>query len=351
TTLTSDIGPCAGHGIVVKASGVTLNLNGHKVLGTPERLGDFAGILLAGVSDVQVIGGTGDVRGLVRGFDAGVALLGGARNTVTKLKVTGNLGAPEPTSTFGDGIVLFNSSENHIVQNDVRNNGIWDGIGVLGVGSAGNTIQDNVVEENTDDELAYYAPGGGSGVIVNVFLDPNDPRRGESTSLNNVIQNTIRRNVNSGISNISNNDALIQANLVEGNGYHYGADGTRRFGNLPGNGIGLQAGARASQATRDRVEQNIVQGNAGTGIDVNSQENRIIKNVSTGNGSKDLFDSNFNCDANVWLDNVYDTFYPECTTATSTPSASVAIAALAPTPPAQAKTPPQPRVRSMPPMP
>ncbi|MCA1696970.1 MAG: hypothetical protein LC749_20880, partial [Actinobacteria bacterium] len=53
TTLTANVGPCHGDGIVVAASNITLDLHGHRVFGdaAPEATGDFAGIRLQRTSN------------------------------------------------------------------------------------------------------------------------------------------------------------------------------------------------------------------------------------------------------------------------------------------------------------
>src|SRR5919199_4582097 len=85
TVLDADVGPCSGDGLVVGASGVTLNLNGHRVFGTAGP-GDNAGIRLQGRTGVTVTGGS------VRDFGAGVAVFGGAHNTVARMLIEDNVG-------------------------------------------------------------------------------------------------------------------------------------------------------------------------------------------------------------------------------------------------------------------
>lgn len=182
TVLDRDIGPCRGDGILVTASNITLDLNGHRVFGSPQRLGDFAGIHLRAVHGVTVR------RGTVTGFDAGVWIERGSANTVTGMIVRDNLGAPEGASTLGDGIVLFHSAGNRILRNQVVHNGPFDGIGVLGLGSDHNRIEANAVVANTDDNASGVL-GGGAGVIVNPFLEAEDVRRGESLTGNDVLNN------------------------------------------------------------------------------------------------------------------------------------------------------------------
>jgi len=331
-TLSSDVGPCPGTGIVVTADNLTLDLNGHKVFSAPgPRFGDFAGIRLAGVSGVTVSNGS------VTGFDAGVALDGGSENTITRLNVHDNIGVADSAATFGDGIVLFDSSANQLVNNVVKHNGVYDGIGVLGIGSNNNTIQANRVTDTTDKGFAR-SEGEGTGIILNPFLSPFDPRRGESLSGNNIIDNVVRDNVDSGISNLSNVDGIIRGNTVVHNGFR--PDGTK--GNDPGNGIGVQHNQKATPNTHNIIESNQVSDNFNDGIVILSHENRIasntvtanhangieisfpfyaksnriVNNTSTGNVLLDLLDRSPECGTNVWMGNVWSgSTSPPCTQA------------------------------------
>jgi len=132
TVLNHDVGPCAGDGILVAADNVSLDLAGHRVFAAKgPRVGDFAGIHLEGVHGVTVTGG-----GRVTGFDAGVLLNAASGNTIKGLHVHDNFGALDTASTLGDGIAVFHSDHNRIIGNSVFHNGIYDGIGVLGLGSA-----------------------------------------------------------------------------------------------------------------------------------------------------------------------------------------------------------------------
>jgi len=340
TTLTHDVGPCAGDGIVVGANNVTLNLNGHKVFAAPgPRVGDFAGIHLAGVNGVTVRNGE------VTGFDAGVWLDGGAdvtvsgasNNTVAYLNVHDNRGAANQASKLGDGIVLIHAGTNRIVHNVVDRNGIFDGIGVLGLGSNNNTIEDNVVEHSTDLKTGAgfsFNPGAGTGILISSFLEVENLGRGQSLSGNKVNHNTVRHNISSGISSISNVDAQIQDNRLADNGFR--PDGTQ--GNEPGNGIGLQANAAATPVTSNVVSRNVVDRSRLAGIEVLSDANTVkdntftndavgiynhfghsntfTNNVATNGLFVDLYDATDypTCDSDTWFANTYVTANPVCTT-------------------------------------
>ncbi|MFP5377017.1 MAG: right-handed parallel beta-helix repeat-containing protein [Acidimicrobiia bacterium] len=176
TTLTADVGPCAGTGLVVAADGVTLDLGGHTVMGDAEarsageELGptgrDRAGIVLRQVSDVVVANGT------VTGFDAGVAIVGGGGNTVRRVTARDNVNyrlvtgrdarptdvdpAEGPFCWFGEGIVAFHSVDNLIEHNLLVGNGPFSGVSLVG------QSDDNVVSANRvhDNDLLNVSPQG-----------------------------------------------------------------------------------------------------------------------------------------------------------------------------------------------
>jgi sugar lactone lactonase YvrE len=318
-TLSYDIGPCPGDGLVIGADGVKLDLNGHTIIGDSGRSGTDVGVRLRGRNRVKVTGGT------ITGFDAGVAIIGGSGNTASRLTLANNRGNPDAfASIFGDGIVLFFSAGNSIVDNAVLDNGPFDGIGLLGAQSDDNLIQGNRVEGTNNDDNPFGPVG--LGIILNPFLGGDRPRE-LSLHRNRVIDNRVIGNGNGGISGLSNVDGVIQGNRVERNGFQ-NPDGGEAF---PGNGIGVQNLLFAEPKTRVLVKQNKVLGNAADGIRVLSQDNQIVGNTADGNGGEfanlfrfDLNDYNSdpdtfepNCDSNVWSANIWGSggFFPACTSA------------------------------------
>ncbi len=90
TVLVADIGPCGdvvsepghasgGHGLVIGADGVDLDLNGHTIFGLGGSVvpHQASGVLVDGHSDVSVSDGT------VRDFFHGVQVVNGSHNTVS----------------------------------------------------------------------------------------------------------------------------------------------------------------------------------------------------------------------------------------------------------------------------
>lgn len=175
TTLTHDIGPCpAGvDGLDVTASNITLNLNGHSITGSNTHEVAAAGeqvqqigVHLLGVSGVVVTNGT------VQHFDAGVAIEGGARNTISNLSVLNNVNHQVFTGVtsrvdfcdYGDGVVADNSSNNRIENNRLAHNGPFDGIALVD-NSDNNKIIGNELQSNdvrNDAPPGPFTPNGGT---------------------------------------------------------------------------------------------------------------------------------------------------------------------------------------------
>ncbi len=342
TTLVTDVGPCAGNGIIIGADNITLNLNGHTISGTPgPGDGNAAGVRLPNRTGVKVIGlpGASGKKGIITGFDAGVFINRGSGNTIENLAITDNVGPGDPEAlplpTLGDGVVLFYSANNRILNNLVARNGHYDGIGVWGLGSNDNLIQGNTVEDTVGVFNRHFPSFQGQGIVIVHFLNEGDPR-GESIFNNNVIDNVVRRNFTAGVSMISNVNGRITGNTIEENG-----DIDRR----QSNGIGVTTGEIAQKQTRLLIEGNAVNRNGVTGIYLHrdASENRVSRNEAIGNGVfgiamdvapnnviaentaldteffADLFDGtafgDFGtgpCQGNVWRDNTFRFALPEC---------------------------------------
>ncbi|MBA3748276.1 MAG: right-handed parallel beta-helix repeat-containing protein, partial [Solirubrobacterales bacterium] len=122
TTLTADLGQCTGNGLVVKANGITLNLNRYTITGN-NRSAETVGVLLDNVTGVTVRNGT------VTGFDAGINIDGGSGNTITAITARDNINDNIKSAkaanecTYGDGITATGSDGNTISANRVIHNG------------------------------------------------------------------------------------------------------------------------------------------------------------------------------------------------------------------------------------
>lgn|GEM_PF-1395352 len=226
-TLTADVGPCNhGDGLVVKADGITVNLNGHKVFSDaplPRRAGidseglfipaEVVGIHLLNVRHVVVQGGSAaDLdtgrAGAVQGFAAGIAIEGGASNVVRNLVARENLApcigedfSTQSVGKFGDGIVIFSSTANRVQHNHVEHNGPFSGISLV--------TNTRVVNRPVPDQ-----PLPTRNLIIGNDVQRNDTCFGEigvrfegpGASNNAALDNTVNKNFLEGIAVLTVNN-------------------------------------------------------------------------------------------------------------------------------------------------
>lgn len=315
TTLDSDIGPCTNHGIIIGADSITLDLNGHRIFGTPAS-GDRAGVYLLNRSAVVVRNGE------VTNFDIGVAIEGGSRNLVSNVFAHDNIGGTGGIG--GDGIAILSSRNNRIQGSQAVNNGPYSGIGLYSridgdhPRQTGGVARDNVIDGNNISDNII------SRNRVNPSNTDNDGIRMENDGAFNTLSNNIV--VNNGLDGISlfadTADNIVRGNSVRRNGFY-------RTTARRGSGIIV-----FTRSTRNLVENNVSIGNADSGIDIRpplgtfpgATNNRILNNIAYGNSalpfipnanfgeSFDLKDGNPNCDNNVWFGNRYRTFNQPCVT-------------------------------------
>lgn len=317
TVLDADIGPCPAGGVQVTASNITLDLNGHRIFGTPSP-GDRTGIHLFRVNGVTV------KNGKVSNFDMGVAIEGGTSNTVTGVAATDNIGSG--TTNGGDGIAILSSQNNRIIGNSAMNNGGLSGIGIYsdidsahfrftsGV-SSGNVIQSNQVLNNIASRFGDVTTTDNDGVRV----EPNSDG-------NFILNNNVSGNGLDGIVLfVGSDNNVIRGNQVNRNGLY-------RTTARRGNGIGLQSLAGVNGPTGNLIESNTVIENGDNGIVLRGPRggalgavNNIVRNNVAYNNAIlpllgqafgpafDLNDNNPNCDNNVWQGNRFRTASPPCT--------------------------------------
>lgn len=282
TVLDSNVGPCSGTGLIVAASNITLDLNGFTVSGGPEGEGG-PGILLDGTTGVTVKNGT------VTQFDAGVSIEGGSGNTVTGIRALDNRSS---FGDYGDGIIMFRSNSNHITNNQVRNNGPYDGIGVLR--GAFNVIDSNQITDNNQSTTNT------AGVRLE---NQNLGAAGNFPSNDNVVTN-----------NVVTNSGTFGIEVFAGGSRNQIA--SNQVFNSALDGIVVFAGSN-----NNLIEGNRLQGNRTNGIRIRAAQgsfpgptgNQILRNVSFGNATFDLRDDQPNCDGNQWHGNQAATFTPPCT--------------------------------------
>ncbi len=196
TRLHNDVGPCnSGNGLIIRGSNITLDLGGHRVFSNaplprmastgdpanPFAPLDVVGILLDRATNVTVRNGT------VHGFSAGVVIDFGGNNRITGITARDNQGAcigedftTQAVGNFGDGIVLFSSTNNRIENNQVLRNGPFSGVSIvanvrlinriIGPAPTGNVVRNNNIDQNTgcfaDIGVRIEGPGASNNFVT-----------------------------------------------------------------------------------------------------------------------------------------------------------------------------------------
>jgi parallel beta-helix repeat protein len=138
--MTGDLGPCAGHGLVIRSS-VTLDCQGFRLEGIGDGSEQYGAYLN---------GNTG-------------AEVKGAR--VTHCDISG----------FARGVRLRSAEGNAIVDNLIHHNGdpsTQAGYGIdLSAGATGNLLQGNAIHDNYDEGIHFGSGSGGNQFIGNLVFD------------------------------------------------------------------------------------------------------------------------------------------------------------------------------------
>lgn len=369
TTLTQDLGPCPGNGLIITADNVTLDLNGHTITGphgsaVQEQPGEAVGINLRQVSGVTVSNGE------VHNFDAGVAMGGSSGNTVQGMNVHHNinhsaLGGAINDCNFGDGIALVNSSGNRIVGNRIADNGPLSGVAMIYNSDNNEVVRNQVADNNirartpaeepilcgTGDD---QGPMGNGREVQNVGIRVEGP----GAENNRVANNDVTNNALAGIAvhgwvcgendagapiTSGNDNTTIQNNRISRTGETTGeidphahgiallatgpatvvcvSDAARIIGNDSSDnfGHGVFVGGRGS--SDHQITANTVHGNGADGIHLQAPaseeipgvvDSRITGNNATGNTGMDGFDGTPACGSNMWRGNQLDDWNQAC---------------------------------------
>jgi parallel beta-helix repeat protein len=286
-----------------------IDLGGHTLLGSSRPELDQPGINTNGHSGVVVR------NGAVTHFAAGVAVNGGATNTLDGLLIQDNIGSLRGEHDYGDGIVLMSSNRNRITNNRIVHNGTYNGLGL--VNSNDNLVANNILLQNDVAELNNQSQPTRQrdfGLWV-LSLAPG------LTADRNVIRgNQVLRSGSDGIRIAAFTfDNLVDRNISAQNGLGV----TPVFGD--GDGIAV-FGIRTTVVGNTTVSNGddgiaVVRLLGGNGL-LTGQNNTIQFNASRRNdvGPKpsvgyDLSDTNPDCDANAWASNSYLTINQPCVAA------------------------------------
>jgi parallel beta-helix repeat protein len=200
TTLTNNLAGCAGDALVIGASGITVDLNGHVVQGT----GLGTGIRNGGHADVTIRNGS------VLNFDYGVVLHAGTvRNAVTNLNLSGNEWA---------AIQLENASGNHVAQNVVSDS---SDVGIrVANGSLSNVIVGNSLSAaGASEGFVIELGSNGNWLEGNVVpVSGGHAVRVEHASGNMVLANELAGGADVTVLAAGSPGTVVQANRISGGG-------------------------------------------------------------------------------------------------------------------------------------
>jgi parallel beta-helix repeat protein len=308
TTLDGDLVCTSGPALIVTADNVTLDLGGHTISGHGAASAGAPGILLRNVKGVTV------QKGTVQGFGAGVAIEGGANNTVQNVTAQNNIGPSD--GDYGDGITISNSSGNTIQGNTAKGNGPYSGISVVGA-STNNTIAKNVVTDN--NMLPGDASVGREDMGIRI--------EGPGANNNKITGNTVTGSGADGIVVLP-----TCADPQKGCAGTPGNDGTEISSNMShrngtsgnGSGIRLFSVAAPVAAMNTTISDNVTNDNTTNGVSIDAQgagtpgpaKNQVTGNSGKGNGQFDGFDGNMPaCGSNTWKDNDFQKVNQPCVSA------------------------------------
>ena len=241
TTLDSDLAGCPGSGVIIAASGVTLDLGGHTVTGSDVEFG-----VSASVPGVTV------ENGVIGRFQSAVSLSGGAGHVMRDLTVFDS----------HDGLRVHGVDRAVIERVTAWGN---DGSGITAAVSRDVTLSRSFVHDNA---------GGVGGVGL------------EASAL---VGNTVERNTFYGIRWAEVDASVFEDNLVRDNGeigigLEEDSTGNRVAGNrvtgIDGDGIALSADSGANKLERNRADRNRRSGFAILGGGAT-----LIRNTASRNGA------------------------------------------------------------------
>ena len=209
----NDLVGCAGNGLVISASDVVVDLNGHTVSG----LGSGTGILVAAPEDV-VISNIEITDGTVRGFATGIDFEGDQRGAIRGVRVHGmNI------SRNASGIAIFTFANDVELRDNriARNSGhgiqtgddTWPvdivGNDILRNGGQGIRVREDSVRLVSDNVVAH---NGGTGVAI-------------TDSVSTITGNTLLRNGGDGLSIFERVPSFLPLYVVSDNVANHNALG------------------------------------------------------------------------------------------------------------------------------
>lgn len=311
--LQNDLLGCPGEGLVVGASNLIIDLNGHTIssglaIEPGEEDGLVAGIRNSGHSNVIVR------NGAIRNFGYGVRLLAGARyNVVENMTLINNINAGlelfdaddgrngnlihhNVFQLNGTGVQITSGSENSVVESNSFTGNV--GVAIYMYDSSGHRIANNTVTGETGNPLLdsdggiYLESASDNEIIGNSLSDTGDAAilLTAGSHRNRIENNTTTRASDSAIS-LDDSDE----NEVVNNVLHLAGGAGIGLGNandslISGNDVRFNPGGiELAGSSGNRIENNDASYTGASGITVEGgEDNEIVNNVANNTGASGI---------------------------------------------------------------
>jgi|GEM_PF-3162244 len=305
TRLLNDLIDCGGFGLIIGASSITIDLDGHVIDG----VGLDAGILNNGYDSVTIINGT------ITQFDHGILLNPGtSQNVIASMRLEANQEAGLLLSdadqagqgnTIRDNVFAANGYGIWLASNTsqavIRNNALGGNAsgGIYLEFASNNRIEFNEVTRSSGHGIAIV--GGGNNTVTDNSLSGNSGygiAAGEALLPSN--NNRIERNTISegqgGILVVESTGSQVLFNIVSGS---TGPGVSLELANnvlVRGNDVRSNAsGISLDSSSNNRIEANNASGTLGAGIEIGalSYNNVVIQNSANQNGGEGITVTDF----------------------------------------------------------
>ena len=311
TTLHSDLGPCPGDGLVIGADNVTLDLNGHVIIGN--ATGEDVGVRDEGYDGVVVE--NGGIRGFATAIKldaadqsrvSGITVRARRDSCVVAVEIQRSTGARVEDNVavfpgFGDSCRAFVVSGSYnSIENNVARGQVSEGLG-FDISGPHNTISDNANRglggmavrgfrnRITNNYIEEFELGGGPFVSgARNFIARNTTTTNEVGLVADGPGNVVRKNVLGDAPSASVNQSLflggdcrnarVEANVVQNGIVLSGCQAARVVDNsLPASGI---EGIRLDGGSGNLIERNTLSRIEETGIWVaGGSDNSVAQNT------------------------------------------------------------------------
>jgi parallel beta-helix repeat protein len=204
--LTSNLNCADSDGLIVGASDIVIDLNGHTISGpdvdSQEKTSSKVGVMIPNMNNVVVQDGT------IQGFQAGI-LMTGSQN----VEIKGVVSKDNQIGAFSTGASIVNTHLSILMNNQ---------IGFAGHSTQQATIEDNIIFQNTMAGITIVNSDNGVVTLNSITESGNglyvdNQSNQNNINFNNVLLNTIDINNANGLPVNTNTNTFDQNNCMTSN--------------------------------------------------------------------------------------------------------------------------------------